>query len=56
MTSTPILALTTADRPRERLARLGGDALSDVELVALHLGSGRPGESPLELAAALLAE
>lgn len=44
------------DRPRERLARLGPEALSDAELVAIQLGSGRRGESALALAQRLLAE
>ncbi|MEV7974087.1 UPF0758 domain-containing protein [Cellulomonas sp. NPDC089187] len=42
------------DRPRERLLRLGPDALSDVELVALLLGSGRPGAGVMECARELL--
>lgn len=44
------------DRPRERLLRLGPEALSEQELVALVLGSGRRGESVLALAAELIAE
>lgn len=43
-------------RPRERLWALGPPALSPVELVALVLGSGRPGESAVSLSALLLAE
>jgi len=42
-------------RPRERMLRLGADALSDVELVALLLGSGRRGASALDTARDLLA-
>lgn len=42
------------DRPRERLLRLGPDALSDVELVALLLGSGVPRAGVLEQARDLL--
>lgn len=38
------------DRPRERLARRGAEALSDDELVALVLGSGCRGASSLEVA------
>lgn len=41
-------------RPRERMLRLGADALSDVELVALLLGSGRRGSSALDTARDLL--
>ena len=42
------------DLPRERLRRLGSSALSDAELLALVLGTGRPGEPVLALAARLL--
>lgn len=44
------------DRPRERLERLGTEALTDAELVALVLRSGGPGVSALSLAESLLAE
>jgi len=44
------------DRPRERLAALGPEALRDAELVALVLRSGRVGESGLALADGLIAE
>lgn len=44
------------DRPRERLLALGPDALTDAELVALHLGTGRQGEGVLDLAQRLLDE
>lgn len=54
--SLPIAQLPESERPRERLLRLGTVALSDAELVAIQLGSGRRGESALELAAALLVE
>ncbi len=37
-------------RPRERLAARGADALSDPELLAILIGSGRPGRSALALA------
>jgi DNA repair protein RadC len=43
-------------RPRERLVQLGVSALSDAELVALVLGSGRRGASAIEVASQLLAE
>ena len=52
----PIAKLPESERPRERLLRLGAVALSDAELVAIQLGSGRQGESALELATALLVE
>jgi DNA repair protein RadC len=54
--SLPIAKLPESERPRERLLRLGAVALSDAELVAIQLGSGRRGESALELATALLVE
>jgi DNA repair protein RadC len=38
------------DRPRERLLRCGGKALSDGELVAILLRSGRPGQTVVEMA------
>ncbi|HSN84224.1 MAG TPA: DNA repair protein RadC [Polyangiales bacterium] len=40
--------------PRERLARLGASALSDVELLAVLLGTGRAGEDVASLAARLV--
>ena len=43
-----------ADRPRERLFRLGPGALTQVELVAILLGTGGPGSSTLDLASELL--
>lgn len=42
------------ERPRERMARLGGDALKDSELVAILLRTGRGGESVVDLAEGLL--
>ncbi len=45
-----------ADRPRERLIRLGAPALSNAELLAILLSSGRQGENVLEVARGLLAE
>jgi DNA repair protein RadC len=42
------------ERPRERLLRLGPTALSNRELVALLVGTGRRGASALELADELL--
>lgn len=44
------------DQPRERLMSLGAAALSDAELVAIHLGTGRQGEGVLALAHSLLKE
>jgi DNA repair protein RadC len=42
------------DRPRERLARHGGAALSNRELVAILLGTGARGASALDVAEGLL--
>ncbi|GEL47674.1 UPF0758 protein [Cellulomonas hominis] len=54
VTTVTIADLDPAQRPRERMLRLGADALSDVELVALLLGSGRRGSSALDTARDLL--
>ncbi len=43
-----------SDRPRERMASLGPEALSDAELVALLLRTGGPGADAHALACALL--
>jgi DNA repair protein RadC len=51
-----IADLPARERPRERLVRLGPEALAERELLALVLGSGRRGESALDVAAALIAE
>ncbi|HET6578299.1 MAG TPA: DNA repair protein RadC [Gemmatimonadales bacterium] len=52
--STPVARLPTADRPRERLWALGPGALTTGELLAVLLGTGRGGESVLDVAARLL--
>ncbi len=44
------------DRPREKLARLGAAALSEAELIAILLRTGRVGQNVLEVARGLLAE
>jgi DNA repair protein RadC len=44
------------DGPRDRLARLGVEPLSDAELVALVLGTGLRGETALRVAESVLAE
>ncbi len=41
-------------RPRERLRRLGPDALTDHEVLAVLIGSGRPGRSAIEVARELI--
>ncbi|MGO8998023.1 MAG: JAB domain-containing protein [Polyangiaceae bacterium] len=50
------MTTTEATRPRERAVEDGLDALSDAELVALVLGTGRVGEPIAVFAAALLEE
>ena len=37
------------DRPREKLMRLGAEALSNAELLAILIGSGSPKETAVEL-------
>ena len=49
-----IAAISKKDRPREKLFRLGPNALSDYELLALILGSGTKEMGVLELAQQLL--
>ena len=46
--------LPSATRPREKLLALGPQALADVELLALLLRTGLPGQGVLDLAQALL--
>lgn len=43
------------ERPREKLLARGATALSDAELLAIFLGSGRRGQDAVELARTLLA-
>ena len=38
-----------ADMPREKLERLGAEALSNAELLAILIGSGSPKESAVDL-------
>jgi DNA repair protein RadC len=52
---TSIVTWNPDDRPRERMAAQGPQALADHELLAILLGTGRPGENVVELASALLA-
>ena len=49
-----VLGLPAADRPRERLARLGSEALATRELLALLVGSGGAGASALDIADTLI--
>lgn len=53
--SYSLLALPPDERPRERLARCGSEALSTAELLAIILGSGTRGSSVLQVAQRLLA-
>jgi DNA repair protein RadC len=48
--------LPAAERPREKLLAKGPEALSDEELVAVLLGTGRAGRPVLELSRDLLAD
>lgn len=50
----PIALWAESDRPREKLMEKGRAALSDVELLAILLGSGSRNESAVELARRLL--
>jgi DNA repair protein RadC len=49
-----ILAMAPEDRPRERLLARGPGSLSDAELLAILLGSGRKGQNVIEIAHDLL--
>ena len=53
---SPMTAIPTGQRPRERLLELGAESLADAELLAVLLGTGARGASALALAHALLAE
>ena len=48
------MEIAEAERPQERLERLGVSALSDVELIAMILRSGSKGHNVLNVAASLL--
>jgi DNA repair protein RadC len=51
---TALLSWIPDDRPRERLSAQGPQSLSDAELLALLLGSGRPGLNAVDMAAAVI--
>lgn len=55
-TSYRITDLPADDRPRERLVRLGAQALSSAELIAILLRVGVPGESAVQVGQRLLQE
>lgn len=52
--SASLKRLPESDRPRERLMRLGPEQLTDVELLAILLGTGAKGQSVIEVARDLL--
>ena len=54
MTSYLIREMPEGERPRERLARLGAEALGDVELIAILLRTGMKGSSAVQVAQELL--
>lgn len=54
-TSFPIRYWAESDRPREKLALQGSQAVSDSELLAILIGTGSKSESALDLARRLLA-
>ena len=54
--STRIKDLPNRERPRERLAELGPDALSDAELIAILLRTGLQGKSAVDVGAELVQE
>ena len=51
-----IKSLSEDDRPREKLATLGRQNLSDAELIAIILGSGNKKETAVQLAQRMLSE
>ena len=55
-TATLLQRMPPQERPRERLLRSGSATLSDAELLAVLLRTGRPGVSAIEMAQELLAE
>ncbi len=50
MNTISLSGLAPEQRPRERLAQLGAEQLSDAELLAILFGHGRPGQCVLQLA------
>jgi DNA repair protein RadC len=46
--------LPEEDRPRERLLRLGAEALSDAELIGIFINTGLPGENAVQMAQRLI--
>lgn len=56
MTYITVKEMPEEERPRERLARLGPQALSTTELIAIILRTGVGGENVINMSARLLAE
>jgi len=56
MKHSKIKDLPRVEKPREKLAEKGAEALRDVELLAILLGSGYRGKNVLELARRILSE
>lgn len=56
MTIEPLPHIPEHERPRERLKRVGVEALAEAELLALVLGTGRPNEPVDVLSARLLGD
>jgi DNA repair protein RadC len=54
--SYPISRWPSEERPRERLLERGADGLSDAQLIAILLRTGRKQQSAVELAARILSE
>ncbi len=55
-TLSPLKRIPEEDRPRERLLRTGGAGLSDAELLAVLLRTGRPGQSAIDMGQEILQE
>lgn len=57
-TPAPVMIrdLNDDEKPREKALKLGMESLSDVELLALLLGSGVPGKSVIDLSREILAD
>ncbi|MFA7343810.1 MAG: DNA repair protein RadC [Terrimicrobiaceae bacterium] len=54
MPTTRILEMPASERPREKADRHGIEALTDAELLAVFIRTGRPGRNALSIAAELL--
>jgi len=52
--TTRILEMPASERPREKADRHGIEALTDAELLAIFIRTGRPGKNALSMAAELL--